>query len=132
MGQVSNVVRIANPLPGGRLYTSRRSAEQFIRRGLAVSRIVILSFVQVRQMLGISDSTLRRLLRRGDLRACRVGRQWRFEETDLKDYFAAHANRAALNRVAVPMNSRPGSIGTCAEAVCSAHAIPSTNAEVLS
>ena len=36
MGQVSNVVRIANPLPGGRPYTSRRSAEQFIRRGLAV------------------------------------------------------------------------------------------------
>lgn len=38
MGQVSNVVRIANPLPGGRAYTSRRSAEQFIRRGLAARR----------------------------------------------------------------------------------------------
>ena len=36
MGQVSNVVLIANPLPGGRRYTNRRSAEQFIRRGLAV------------------------------------------------------------------------------------------------
>ena len=38
MGQVSKIVRIANPLPGGRRYTSRRSAEQFIRRGLAVRR----------------------------------------------------------------------------------------------
>ena len=38
MGQVSNVVRIANSLPGGRPYTSRRSAEQLIRRGLAVRR----------------------------------------------------------------------------------------------
>ena len=36
MGQVSKVVRIENPLPGGRRYTSRRSAEQFIRRRLAV------------------------------------------------------------------------------------------------
>ena len=82
---------------------------------------MILSFVQVRQMLGISDSTLRRLLRRGDLRACRVGRQWRFEETDLRDYFAAHANRTAVNRAG----------GTRAEAVCSAHAIPRSDAEVL-
>ena len=34
MGQVQ--VQILNPLPGGRQYTSQRSAEGFIRRGLAV------------------------------------------------------------------------------------------------
>ena len=92
---------------------------------------MILSFAQVRRTLGISDSTLRRLLRRGDLRACRVGRQWRFEETDLTDYLAAHANRVAINRVAVRMNSWPDSIGTRAKSVCSGDEIPGADDEVL-
>ncbi len=52
-----------------------------------------LSFAQVRQRLAISDSTLRRIIKRGDLRACRVGRQWRFSQTDLELYLRARQSK---------------------------------------
>ena len=90
---------------------------------------MILSFAQVRQMLGISDSTLRRLLRRGDLRAYRIGRQWRFEEDDLREYFAAHANCADSNRVIVPANAGANSITK--RGVFFARAVPDADAEVM-
>jgi hypothetical protein len=32
----SNTVQILNPAPGGAQYTTRKSAQQFVRRGLAV------------------------------------------------------------------------------------------------
>ena len=53
------------------------------------------SIAQVRLVLGVSDSTIRRILRRCELRAYRVGRQWRITESDLDAFLAARANRPA-------------------------------------
>ncbi len=38
------------------------------------------------QFLGVSSSTVYRLLRRGDLRAYRVGHQIRLTQTDIENY----------------------------------------------
>lgn len=39
---------------------------------------------QAAQLLAVSESTIFRLIRRGKLKAIRVGRQWRIDRRDLK------------------------------------------------
>lgn len=46
----------------------------------------LLALTKVADQLDVSVSTVRRLIRRGDLRACRVGYQIRIEEDELTTY----------------------------------------------
>jgi len=39
-------------------------------------------------LLGVSRLTIYRMIKRGELKAIKVGRQWRFWEKDLEDYLA--------------------------------------------
>ncbi len=47
---------------------------------------------QVSRRLFTAESTTRRLIKSGGLKAHRVGRQWRVFEADLQDYLARNAN----------------------------------------
>jgi excisionase family DNA binding protein len=42
--------------------------------------------------LDVSDRTVRRLIANGDLKAYRIGRQWRVFREDLKDFLARHSS----------------------------------------
>ena len=50
------------------------------------------SVAQISRRLLIAESTTRRLIQNGDLKAHRVGRQLRIFEKDLSDYLARTAN----------------------------------------
>jgi excisionase family DNA binding protein len=52
----------------------------------------LLNTKQVQERLGISESTLFRLLKRKELKGFKVGRAWKFEEKDIEDYI--HQQRA--------------------------------------
>jgi excisionase family DNA binding protein len=45
--------------------------------------------------LNVSVKTARRLIANGDIRAHRIGRQWRIFERDLDAYLATNANNQA-------------------------------------
>jgi excisionase family DNA binding protein len=52
-----------------------------------------MSAAQVAEVLGVSEATVRRLIRRGQLRAARVGdRMWRVSDDDLSAYISEHQN----------------------------------------
>jgi excisionase family DNA binding protein len=51
-----------------------------------------LSVLRIARLLAISGRTARRIIEAGDLRAHRIGRQWRVFEPDLKEYLARHVN----------------------------------------
>lgn len=46
----------------------------------------LLDVKQVQERLGISESTLFRLLKKKELKGFKVGRVWKFEEEDIRDY----------------------------------------------
>jgi excisionase family DNA binding protein len=52
-----------------------------------------LSIVETSRMLKTSAFTIRRLIKSRELRAVKVGGQWRVFEEDLQDYLADKANR---------------------------------------
>jgi excisionase family DNA binding protein len=49
----------------------------------------------IAEKLAVSSMTIKRLITTGDLRAHRVGRQWRVFERDLQDYLARQRNQRA-------------------------------------
>lgn len=49
----------------------------------------LLSVKEVQEVLGLSERTVFRLIKSGDLKGFKVGREWRFEETDVTDYIRA-------------------------------------------
>jgi excisionase family DNA binding protein len=51
-----------------------------------------LSVIQIARHLFVSESAARRLIESGELKAHRVGRQWRVFEQDLHDYLARNVN----------------------------------------
>jgi excisionase family DNA binding protein len=51
------------------------------------------SISQLAKRLDVCERTARRLIEAGELKAYRVGRQWRVFEPDLQDYLARQANR---------------------------------------
>lgn len=55
-----------------------------------------LSVRRVAKRLNVSERTARRLIDAGDLKAYRIGRQWRVFEPDLQEYFARQANRSSV------------------------------------
>jgi excisionase family DNA binding protein len=46
----------------------------------------LLNIKEVQERLGVSESTLFRLLKRKELHGFKVGRVWKFEEQDIKEY----------------------------------------------
>ncbi len=46
----------------------------------------LLNAKDAQERLGISESTLFRLLKRKELKGFKVGRVWKFEEEDIKNY----------------------------------------------
>ncbi len=46
----------------------------------------LLNAKEAQERLGISESTLFRLLKRKELKGFKVGRVWKFEEEDIKNY----------------------------------------------
>jgi len=55
----------------------------------------LLSVKDVQERLGISESTLFRILKRKELKGFKVGgREWRFEEADIEDYINQQRQKA--------------------------------------
>lgn len=46
----------------------------------------------VAQQLNVDERTIRELIRKNELRAIKVGKEWRVAETDLDAYVLGHAN----------------------------------------
>jgi excisionase family DNA binding protein len=46
----------------------------------------LLTTKQVQEMLGVSERTIFNFIDRGELKGFKVGRSWRFEESDIEDY----------------------------------------------
>ncbi len=49
---------------------------------------------QVQERLKISERTIFRLIKKGDLRGYKAGRAWRFEEEDISNFIAQQRARA--------------------------------------
>jgi excisionase family DNA binding protein len=47
------------------------------------------------ERLDVSQRTARRLIQEGQLKAHRIGRQWRVFEPDFQDYLKTHSNRGS-------------------------------------
>lgn len=56
-------------------------------QAISVSRVAV--------RLDVSERTARRLIETGDLKAHRIGRQWRVFAADLQDYLDGQSNRKA-------------------------------------
>lgn len=53
--------------------------------------ITLLTVAEVATLMRVSRMTVYRLIRRGELRAVRVGRNYRVREEDLNDYLESQA-----------------------------------------
>jgi excisionase family DNA binding protein len=53
-----------------------------------------LNIKQVQEILDISERTIFRLIRKGELKGFKVGREWRFEESDIEDFIALQRQKA--------------------------------------
>jgi excisionase family DNA binding protein len=56
-----------------------------------------LSILNVSRILSVSENTTRRLVRSGQIRASRVGQQWRVTEADLRAFLWEKSNRAIVD-----------------------------------
>jgi excisionase family DNA binding protein len=54
-----------------------------------------LSIMKIARTLNVSENTARRLITSGQIRASRVGQQWRVQPGDLENYLAEHSNQRA-------------------------------------
>jgi excisionase family DNA binding protein len=54
----------------------------------------LLSAKQVQGILNLSESTFLRLMKRKELKGFKVGREWRFEESDINDYIERQRQKA--------------------------------------
>jgi len=55
----------------------------------------LLDVKQVQDILGLSERTVFRLIKNGELRGFKVGREWRFEEKDIDAYIERQRQKAA-------------------------------------
>lgn len=55
----------------------------------------LLNIKQVQEILGISERTAFRLIKDGELKGFKVGREWRFEPSDIDDYIERQRRKAA-------------------------------------
>ena len=54
----------------------------------------LLNAKEVQERLGISESTLFRLLKNKELKGFKVGRVWKFEESDIEDFIRRQRREA--------------------------------------
>lgn len=54
----------------------------------------LLNAKQVQERLGISESTFLRMIKRKELKGFKVGREWRFEESDIDNYIERQRQKA--------------------------------------
>lgn len=53
----------------------------------------LLTIHETAELLRVNDATVRTWVRSGELRALKVGREWRIGEQDLEDFLNSNANR---------------------------------------
>lgn len=56
----------------------------------------LLGVKQVQEMLGVSERTVFRLIKIGELTGFKVGREWRFDEEDITEYIARQREKARV------------------------------------
>lgn len=61
----------------------------------------IYTIEQLQQILKLSDRTIFRLLKEGKLSGFKVGREWRFQESDINAYIQAQREEAQRARLQV-------------------------------
>jgi excisionase family DNA binding protein len=59
----------------------------------------IYTLEQLQQILKLSDRTIFRLLKEGKLSGFKVGREWRFQESDINAYIQAQREEAQKARL---------------------------------
>lgn len=57
----------------------------------------ILDIKLVQEILHLSERTVFRLIKSGDLKGFKAGREWRFEESDIDDFIRVQREKAARN-----------------------------------
>jgi excisionase family DNA binding protein len=62
----------------------------------------LLTLQETADLLKLSEATLRGLIKAGDVRAIRIGREWRITVRDLEDFLDSHANRSPQAPVPEP------------------------------
>ncbi|MBR7618776.1 helix-turn-helix domain-containing protein [Phenylobacterium sp. 20VBR1] len=62
----------------------------------------LLTLQETADLLKLSEATLRGLIKAGDVRAIRIGREWRIAVRDLEEFLDAHANRAPSAHLSEP------------------------------
>ena len=69
----------------------------------------LLDVKQVREVLGLSERTVFRFIKSGELKGFKVGREWRFEESDITDFIQRQREKAAhiINKTSVDDTSAP-------------------------
>ncbi len=55
----------------------------------------LLTLKDVMDMLGVSERTVLRLLKAKQLKGFKVGREWRFEDSDIQNYIKRQREKAA-------------------------------------
>jgi excisionase family DNA binding protein len=78
---------VETPVRGGCQRSHRQREAPVNNQALSISRVA--------RRLDVSERTARRLVEVGELKAYRIGRQWRVLSADLQVYLAGNANRAA-------------------------------------
>jgi excisionase family DNA binding protein len=58
----------------------------------------LLTTKQVQERLGVSERTIFNFMERGDLKGFKVGRSWRFEESEVEDYLLRQQEKAREQR----------------------------------
>jgi len=55
----------------------------------------LLNVKQVQEILGLSERTVFRLIKERALKGFKVGREWRFEESDIRDFIKQQREKTA-------------------------------------
>lgn len=66
----------------------------------------LLNTHQVAALLGVKEAAVRVWIGRGDLRAIRLGREYRIAVCDLEDFVEIHATKARLRPEAKPNSDK--------------------------
>jgi excisionase family DNA binding protein len=72
---------------------------------LAMLRKPLLTLQETADLLKLSEATLRGLIKAEEVRAIRIGREWRIAVRDLEEFLDARANRAPAAYQSEPLSS---------------------------
>ncbi len=54
----------------------------------------LLDIKQLHKILHLSERTIFRLIKQGELKGFKIGREWRFEQSDIDDYIERQRKKA--------------------------------------